>query len=118
MKKTFAVLLAILFLCSFSLTSCADEADRIVGRWETRIEDESLGSVDMVYHFTENGNIFLEQKEGDTTPFSIPFGTWSLKGEYMTIVSNGEENRFTFSVSEDALILKQEGEEDLVFYKV
>ena len=118
MKRSFAVLMAVLFLSSFSLIACSVKEDRIVGRWETRIEDEDLGKVDMVYHFTEDGKIYLEQREGDTIPFSIPFGTWVLEGQHMTIVSNGEENRFTFSIVGDTLLLKQKGEEDLVFHKV
>ena len=118
MKKTLAISLAFLVFVSFSFTACSSQKDQIVGRWETEIEDEALGNVDMVYHFTEEGSIYLEQREGDTIPFSIPFGTWVLEGEEITISSNGEENRFTFSVSRDTLILKQEGQEDLIFQKV
>ena len=118
MKKAFVISLAFLLLFSFAFTSCSDPKDQIVGRWETEIEDEALGNVDMVYHFTKEGSIYLEQREGDTIPFSIPFGTWVLEGDQITISSNGEENRFTFSVSRDTLILKQSGQEDLIFKKV
>ena len=118
LKKAFVISLAFLLLFSFAFTSCSDPKDQIGGRWETEIEDETLGNVYMVYHFTGEGSIYLEQREGDTIPFSIPFGTWVLKGDQITISSNGEENRFTFSVSRDTLVLKQSGQEDLIFKKV
>jgi hypothetical protein len=90
----------------------------LVGRWETKIQDEKLGSVPLVYHFTENGEIKLEQKKGDTVPFSIPFGTYSVEGGTLTVSSDGESSVFTFSVSEEKLTLYREGQEPLEFSRV
>ena len=72
----------------------------------------------MVYHFTEEGEIYLEQKKGDVIPFSIPFGTFRVKGEKLLMESDGVESEYTFSVSDATLTLSQEGEEDVVFRKV
>lgn len=118
MKRSVAVLLAVMLLCSAFLFSCSSPADRIVGRWETEISDEKLGNARMVYHFTEKGEIYLEQREGDTVPFSIPFGTWEWEDGKIRIVSNGEENRFAFSLTENCLTLTPEDGPELVFQKV
>lgn len=114
--KRFSVIL-LCFVMLFSFASCASEPD-VVGRWEITIEDEELGSVLMVYHFTEEGKINLEQKDGDQIPFSIPFGTYVTDGAALTIFSDGESSVYTFSVTEETLILSCEGEEDLVFRRV
>ncbi|MBR4288884.1 MAG: hypothetical protein IKT50_05560 [Clostridia bacterium] len=110
----FAVLGALLIVLSFFALSCGQEV-KPVGRWQTEISDEELGSLFLVYRFTEEGEIFLEQGGGDEVPFSIPFGTYSVSGEKMTIVSDGETREYTFSVAEDELILSPEGEEDMIF---
>ena len=55
MKKKVKRLLCVccFILCLISLFACGTAADdSMVGRWETVIEDEELGSVMMVYHFT------------------------------------------------------------------
>jgi hypothetical protein len=118
MKRSVAVLLAVMLLCSAFLFSCSSPADRIVGRWETEISDEKLGNARMVYHFTEKGEIYLEQREGDTVPFSIPFGTWSVKGDRVTIESEGSSKTFTFSLHGSELTLLGEGEERTVFHRI
>lgn len=98
--------------------SCAGHGESLYGRWETEAVDEELGTLSMVYHFTEDGEIFIEQKQGDTIPFSIPFGTWSARGDSVTIRSDGEEKTFTFSVDKDELTLSGEGEKSLVFHRI
>ena len=99
------------------ITSCTSSHE-LLGRWETVIEDEELGKVVMVYHFTEKGEIFLEQKKGDTIPFSIPFGCYSVKGSELVIESDGAKDTFTFSVSSGVLTLSRQGQKDLVFTRV
>lgn len=120
MKRVSVSVLILVFLLTvpFMLFSCSEDGDDLIGRWETEMADEELGSFAMVYHFTEEGEIFIEQKQGDTIPFSIPFGTWKAKGDRLTIKSDGEEQTFTFSVSETELTLSQKGEETLVFHRI
>ncbi len=118
MKRSLVGFFAVVLLCSLSLFACSSPADGIVGRWETEISDEELGNAMMVYHFTEKGEIYLEQREGDTVPFSIPFGTWELQEGTIRIVSNGEENRFAFSLTENSLTLTPEDGSELVFRRV
>lgn len=114
-KRFAAILLCFLLLVSFA--SCASVPE-VVGRWEITIEDEELGSVLMVYHFTEEGEINLEQRDGDQIPFSIPFGTFVVDGDEITVFSDGKSSVYTFSVTNDTLIFSSEGEEDLVFHRV
>ena len=116
-KRRAAGLIAALFLL-FALVSCAGETQEIVGRWETAIEDEDLGTVEMVYHFTEEGEIFLEQKAGDEIPFSIPFGSYEIRDGKLTVSSDGSASVYTFSVTENTLTLSAEGAEDVVFRRV
>jgi len=115
-----ALALCFLLLLPFVILSCDRETGKteLLGRWETEMVDEELGNFSMVYHFTENGEIFIEQKQGDTIPFSIPFGTYRVEGNRVTIESDGTEDTFTFSVKEDELTLIREGEESLVFYRI
>jgi len=112
----FALAVCCLFLCLAVFLSCSSNR-AVVGRWETQIEDEDLGKVTIVYHFTEDGEIFLEQKQGDAIPFSIPFGSFSVSGERLTIESDGSRSEYTFSVTEEELYLSSEGEE-LYFRRV
>ena len=107
-----------LLLVSVFVFSCGVTAEKPVGRWQTEISDEDLGTVLLVYRFTEEGEIFLEQGDADEVPFSIPFGSYSVSGEKMTIVSDGAAKEFTFSVTEKILTLSAEGEEDMVFEKI
>jgi len=117
MKKRLWIALLLLFCIGISLVSCAAGASP-EGRWEITIEDEELGEVRMVYHFTDDGKINLEQKKGDEIPFSIPFGTYVTDGDRLTIFSDGKESGYTFSVTDSTLTLLQEGEEALVFNRV
>lgn len=107
-----------LLVLTLPLAACDSKAKSLAGRWETTIEDEELGKVVMVYHFTEDSQIFLEQKKGDTIPFSIPFGTYSVKGDALTIKSENREETYAFSVTAETLILSVKGQEDLVFTRV
>ena len=119
--KKYAVVLAV-FLClalSFAFfCGCSDPEADLYGRWETEIEDEQLGKVHMVYHFTREGQIFLEQKNGDTIPFSIPFGTFTADKGSIKIVSEGSEKTFSYQISEEILTLSCPNEPDLVFQKI
>lgn len=112
-----ATLCALMLVLSFFVLSCAGEI-KPVGRWQTEIQDEELGSVFLVYRFTEEGEIFLEQAKGDEVPFSIPFGSYSVSGKAMTIISDGVSREYTFSVAEDTLTLSSDGAEDMIFTKV
>ncbi len=120
MKRThwYAFALICLLLLPLVFLSCATPATELFGRWETEVVDEELGSLSMVYHFTEEGEIFIEQKQGDTIPFSIPFGTWVVRGNRVTICSDGEEKTFTFSVNGQQMILTGEDEKELVFHRI
>lgn len=109
-------MLLILPLC---MLSCGgNEGKELLGRWETQIEDEELGKLSMVYHFTEDGEIFIEQKQGDAIPFSIPFGTWRVEGDRVTIESDGKEETFTFSVQGSKLTLSDPDEESMFFHRI
>ena len=121
MKKILlrTIALCLLLPLSFAFLSCNQkEGTELFGRWETKMSDEELGTFSMVYHFTEEGEIFVEQKQGDAIPFSIPFGTWSVKGEQVTIESDGTTRTFTFSVRGPELTLSGEGMEDTVFHRI
>ncbi len=118
MKKQSLVALLLVFLCLLSLASCSSSEQSLVGRWEISIEDEALGTVDMVYHFTEEGKINLEQKAGDEIPFSIPFGTFSVQGENLTICSDGKNSQYQFFVTNDTLTLSAKDQEPLVFHRI
>ncbi len=121
MKKILlrAVALCLLLPLVLTLLSCGQSGGKeLFGRWETEMTDEELGKFSMVYHFTEEGEIFVEQKQGDAIPFSIPFGTWSVKGDRVTIESDGVEKTFTFSVQGSELTLRGEGEESTVFHRI
>lgn len=111
-----------LFFCALSfsllLLSCSGKQPALVGRWETQIEDEEIGKLSMVYHFTEEGEIFLEQKKGAEIPFSIPFGTYQIDGKRVTVQSDGKEISFTFSVSENRLTLSDEDQNKVVFQRI
>ncbi len=113
----FAALAALVLVLSFFVLSCGGGI-KPVGRWQTEISDEELGSIYLVYRFTEEGEIFLEQGDSDEVPFSIPFGSYSVSGKTMTIVSDGVEQEYTFSVAENRLTLSSEGAEDMVFTRV
>lgn len=116
-KITCAVLLLLVLLpCLFSCVS--DQQREVVGRWETVAEDAELGKVSVVYHFTKQNEIFLEQNNGDQIPFSIPFGTYQIKGETIIINSDDLENVYTFSVSDQTLILYQEGEQPMELTRI
>lgn len=110
-----AALMLLVLVFVFSVVSCGVRAEKPVGRWQTEIRDEELGSVSLVYRFTEEGEIFLEQGGADEVPFSIPFGTYSVSGEKLTIVSDGVAKEYTFSVEEDVLVLSDEDAEETVF---
>lgn len=113
------LLLSLLFSLPFALLSCGQtEGEELIGRWETEMEDEELGTFSIVYHFTEEGEIFVEQKQGDAIPFSIPFGTWSATGNELTIESDGTEKTFSYSVQGSELTLSEEGEESTVFHRI
>lgn len=113
----FVALLALVILCSSFFLSCVSSV-KPVGRWQTEIKDENLGTLYLVYRFTDEGEIFLEQGSGDEVPFSIPFATYSVSGAAMTIISDGVTQEYTFSVSEGKMILASEGAEDMIFTKV
>ena len=114
-----SLVLCLLLLLPFAFFSCENsEEKKLLGRWETQGKDEELGTFSMVYHFAEDGEIFIEQKQGDAIPFSIPFGTWTATKNRVTIESDGEKNDFTFSVKENELILSREGEENLIFHRI
>ena len=121
MKYAFRALLCLLLALTMilPLASCGrDEGKALLGRWETELSDEELGTFSMVYRFTEKGEIFVEQKQGDTIPFSIPFGTWSVKGDRVTIESEGSSKTFSFSLHGSELTLLGEGEERTVFHRI
>ncbi|MBR5295356.1 MAG: hypothetical protein IKU24_02060 [Clostridia bacterium] len=108
----------VFILLAFLLSACSSVEKDLVGRWEIQIQDEELGEFSMVYHFSENGEIYLEQKNGDVVPFSIFFGTWSLEKDRLILQGDGKKDVFSFSCTEEELTLSREGEEDLVFHKV
>ncbi len=118
MMKRFWYLFLAISLILLCVSSCSPEKERLLGRWETRIQDEELGSVDLVYHFTEDGQVRLEQKEGDTIPFSIPFGTFTLSGDRITIDSDGKTSSFTFSLSSEELVLVSEDQNEIRFHRL
>lgn len=121
MKKVLfrtAVLCLLLPIVLVLLSCSQNDGKELFGRWETEMTDEELGKFSIVYHFTEDGEIFVEQKQGDAIPFSIPFGTWSAKGDRVTIESDGTTKTFTFSVRGAELTLRGEGEESTVFHRI
>lgn len=120
MKKRVVIsaLLVVLSLSFVFLSACSSTEEALLGRWETSVEAKDLGTVKMVYHFSEDGQIFLEQKNSDAIPFSIPFGTYSVKKDQLTIVSDGVEKVFQYTVKGKKLTLSYPDEPDLVFTKI
>lgn len=119
MKRTTCLLLALICLLPAVFLSCsAEDGEVLVGRWETETTDEELGTFSIVYNFTDDGKIYVEQEQGDTIPFSIPFGNWWVENDKLTIKSGKEENTFTFSVKGSALTLVPEEGETLVFQRL
>jgi len=114
--RFFAILLALLSLLAFS--SCSSLDQKLIGRWETRLVDEDLGEMTIVYRFTEEGEIYLEQRQGDEIPFSILFGTYLTEKEKLIIESDGSESVYRYSVSDGELVLLQEGEDAIRFHRV
>lgn len=120
MKKS-VIVLALFLLFAFLfvfLSSCSGPEAELLGRWETSIDSRDLGKVKMVYHFTREGEIFLEQKQSDEIPFSIPFGTFSVEKEKLVIVSDGVEKEFSYEIKGEKLTLSYPDEPDLVFEKI
>ncbi len=112
-------MLCFLLILPLMLLSCGqNEGKELLGRWETRIEDQELGTLSMVYHFTEDGEIFIEQKQGDAIPFSIPFGSFQVSGDTVTIESDGKAETYTFSVEGSELTLSAKGQEGMVFHRI
>ena len=105
----------VILLCALS---CSSPEKALSGRWETFLEDEGLGSFSLIWRFTEEGEIYLEQGEEADPSFSIPFATFQVEGEEIVITSEGKESVYTFSVNDNSLILSQEGEEPLKFDRV
>lgn len=119
MKRSLRIFALVLCIATVfcALFSCSS-ADALVGRWEIGLEDEELGRMTVIYHFHEEGKIYLEQRQGDQIPFSIPFGTYSAKGDQLTIESEGDRSVYTFSVNENTLTLSDPAGETLVFRRV
>ena len=120
MKKSHVVISLglILVLLVLSLSSCSSVKKDLVGRWEIQIQDKELGEFSMVYHFSENGEIYLEQKNGDVVPFSIFFGTWAVERDELVLQGDGKKDSFSFLLENDTLTLSRQGEDDLVFHRV
>ncbi|MBR2635300.1 MAG: hypothetical protein IKD31_06945 [Clostridia bacterium] len=118
--KRIAAVIGLMAALLLVLSSCGNSASQkaLIGRWETEISDPTLGKILMVYRFSEEGEIFLEQTEGDVISFSIPFGEYEVKKNQITITSDGASSFYTFSVSETELIFRQEGEEALRFRRI
>lgn len=114
-KRT-ALLLTLLLLALFCLSCTASPA--LVGRWQTEVEDEELGKILLVYHFTEENEIFLEQKNGDEIPFSIFFGTYHVQGDTIVIDDKNSTTQFTFSVDQNHLSFFLDGKRQMIFERV
>ena len=112
MKRSACLFLALMCLLPAGFLSCdQNNGKALVGRWETETTDDALGTLSIVYNFTKDGKIYVEQEQGDTIPFSIPFGDWWVEGDKLTIKSGREENTFTFSVKDSVLsLVPTEGE--------
>lgn len=117
-KRAILSIVLLLCVCSLILSSCASCEKEIWGRWETTIESGDLGKVKMVYHFTESGEIFLEQNNSDEIPFSIPFGTYTVEEDMLIISSDGTEKAFYYEIKGDILTLSYPDEPDVVFEKI
>ncbi len=111
-------LLALSVLILFCALSCSSPEKVLSGRWEILLEDEELGSFSLVWNFTKDGEIYLEQAAEADPSFSIPFGTFQVEGQEITIESEGKRSVYTFSVNDASLILSQEGEKSLEFHRV
>ena len=120
MKRTSVLVLCALMLLGLCLSSCSElDAHPILGRWEILVENEAVGgTVPLVYHFKEDGGLYLEQREGDEITFSLAAGTFEIEGDRITLSMDGSYDTFAFSVTESRLILSREGEEDLIFSRV
>ncbi|MBQ4037872.1 MAG: hypothetical protein IJC84_07100 [Clostridia bacterium] len=120
MKRTSVLVLCALMLLSLVLSSCNGlEGHPILGRWEILVENEAVGgSVPLVYHFKEDGGLYLEQREGDEITFSLHAGSFEVKGDSITLSMEDSYDTFTFSVTESRLILSRDGQEDLIFSRV
>lgn len=119
MKRALLLILCLLTVISLIACSSGGQTAKLIGRWESRVEDSELGDFVLIYHFTEEGEICLEQKQEDKIAFSIPSGTWKVeKDDTVVLEMDGKRDTFTFSVSETQLVLSREGMQDLIFDRV
>ena len=98
MKKR---ILPLLLLFALLLAGCRS-ASPLVGVWEGTWYDENLqGDVTMRFRFTEDGQVLAE---GDG--YSLPFGTYSVKGDTLRLTGDDEsQSEFSFSIEGKTLIL-------------
>ena len=103
MKKNAACFLALLF--SFCVIACASSS-AIEGKWKTEFDSvEAGGKVELVYEFTPHGNLFVGSGEGEEA-FSVFYGTYSVSGEKLVIVSEEDgETEYEFTVTDSLLTL-------------
>ncbi len=120
MRSTVRACALVLSLVTCLFVFCSCTVGRFpTGRWQTQISDPSLGEIDIIYRFAEDGKIYLEQKQGDEIPFSILFGSYETSGDEIRIESEGARSVYTFSVEKDILTLTPLGTgEALSFLRV
>lgn len=88
MKKLLKyLLLLVLPMAMFAVTSCDDDDDKspLVGAWEIKISEEEEESYTVDYKFLENGKGYASDGE-ETKTF-----TWKTEGDKITIKFDGDE---------------------------
>lgn len=103
-KQVFLWLL--LFSLLFCLVSCGKNENPLIGRWQsTDFSAEVEGKVTLVYHFTEEGRLFLEAAD-DASSFSpVLFGSYSVENDTLRIESEEQSLEYRYEILEDRLIL-------------
>ena len=103
------VLFAALTAAIILLSACS-AGGGVAGRWRTRFySEEAEGTVELIYDFRDNGILYV-CTDGENG-FALPFGTYETSGEELVIRAGSGAERYAFSVTDDRLVLRQNGRE-------
>ncbi|MTI22737.1 hypothetical protein E1176_17020 [Fulvivirga sp. RKSG066] len=71
------------------------------GKWE-----EVLGIKPIITTYSEDGTFISEYRTLEDSVFMTSAGSWSVKGDTLTMVERGNANKYYFSIDEDTAIFR------------
>jgi hypothetical protein len=124
MKKVISIVLC-LFLVT-TLAFCGDNHEKIEEDNNFNIEEKVIGKTfiyegeglrwdDFTITFNENNT--CSYSEGIESSH-LGFGTWSLKGNIITLVENNPEMKNNFEINDDQLIWLQKDSDNFIYVKL